>query len=640
METIRLGKYEIRGTVGRGAVGVVYEAWDPMMARTVAIKALPLHDLDEDGKEQYARFKREAQAAARLHHPNIVSAFDYGETESSAYIVMEFLPGPSLKSVLGPREPLSLERIGTIMQGLLAGLQHSHSRGVVHRDIKPANIVFSADGEVKITDFGIAHLDTSGITRAGSVLGTPAYMAPEQVLGDPVDGRTDLFSAGVVLYEMLTGRRPFEGSTSSIMHKIVNLHPPQPSSLAATLSARIDAVIAKALAKDPHERYQTANDFDAALRAALAHAQAPAVEAARDSETTVAAHRPGTLRARRNEPLQPRAAERPVVPASTPHRRQWPLLLAGTGVVGIAAVAWFALAGKGGPMALATFNLAAPQSARSHETAPPSVASAASQSREHAQTQKVEAASPAPTAAVPPQAEKAAANGGVGAGAAPPEKPTDDSLQSLQDKVQTIVASAPCSLVTAEISKPNKVRLQGVTALGEASGLEIRASLQRAIRAAAPDAEVSWSTQRIEGPYCPVLEALGSVPRGDPRFRVALSLPGNRRHLAEGAVVPINAAMPSPAATLMLDLFTADGQVHHLHAGPIGAAPLTLRPGKPDGDQLLSAVIMADIPSEERRPAQETATAYLTAFKSGLSRAAAGDARVAVDALPIVVDPH
>ena len=220
---------------------------------------------------------------------------------------MEFLPGPSLKSLLSKHEALDLDRIGTIMHGLLTGLQHSHGRGVVHRDIKPANIVFSADGEVKITDFGIAHLDASGMTRAGSVLGTPAYMAPEQVLGDPVDARTDLFSAGVVLYEMLTGRRPFEGSTSSIMHKIVHLEPPQPSRLTATVSAGFDAVIARAIAKNPADRYQSAAAFDEALRAELQ--RKPALAAAEPPgapDTTVAVHRPPPPR-RQVEPPTPMA---------------------------------------------------------------------------------------------------------------------------------------------------------------------------------------------------------------------------------------------------------------------------------------------------------------------------------------------
>lgn len=644
MEATKLGKYEIRAMIGRGAAGVVYEAWDPMMARTVAIKALPLLDLDEEGKEHYARFKREAQAAARLHHPNIVSAFDYGETDASAYIVMEFLPGPSLKSLLAKHEPLPLDRIGTIMHGLLKGLQHSHARGVVHRDIKPANIVFAADGEVKITDFGIAHLDTSGMTQAGSVLGTPAYMAPEQVMGDPVDARTDLFSVGVLLYEMLTGRRPFEGSTSSIMHKIVHLHPPRPSDLAATVSAAFDAVLAKALAKNADERYQTAAEFDAALSAALTHTpqSAPSVGLAREPETTLLVHEPparGTLRA---EPLQSRTTPRPAKPSAAAGRGQWRWLLAGTGVLGFAAIAWLALVPFAGR---SPSDVQSPANADSADsaTAPPSLTGAASGS----QQQATSSTPPANQATSPATAAGAAASGtgsklpDAAAAARPAPQPVANPLQPLREEMQAIVASAPCSLVTAEVAAPDKVRLRGVSALGEASEVEVQASLQRAIRATAPDAAISWSMQRIDGPYCPVLDTLRSMPNGSLGFGVALSLPGDRTHLTEADSVHVAAAMPSHPAQLALDLFTADGQVHHLHAGPIDAAhpeaALTLRPGKPYGDQLLSAVIASGGLPGAGRPKQESATDYLKELRSALSRTDAHDMRLATDVLPIVV---
>jgi len=658
MEVTKLGKYEIRATIGRGAVGVVYQAWDPLMARTVAIKALPLLDLDDEGKEQYARFKREAQAAARLHHPNIVSAFDYGETDTSAYIVMEFLSGPSLKSMLARRDPLPLDRIGTIMHGLLSGLQHSHGRGVVHRDIKPANIVFSGEGEVKITDFGIAHLDTSGMTRAGSVLGTPAYMAPEQVLGDPVDARTDLFSTGVVLYEMLTGRRPFEGSTSSIMHKIVHLHPPQPLQLAATVSAAIDAVIAKALAKNPDERYQSAAEFDAALSSELARTReaVPAVPPMGEPESTVQVHRSSPVTARQAEPLLTRATPTPARTSSVGGRGHWRLLLGGTGAVALAAIAWLTLTpndrqqepappavhagGKTGSAEMAASTGSSPATLPLTTTPHPQVAPAIPPATQTAAAPQSAGAGAAPSleaAAQPPETHPPAAADA----SAPPAQHDADPLQPLREQVQAIASSAPCSLITAEIAAADKVNLRGVSALGEASELEIQASLQRAIRAADPEVTTTWSMQRIDGPYCPVLDVLRSLPHGATGFGVALSLPGDRRQLTAGDAIPIAVATRSHPAQLSLDLFTGDGQVHHLHTGPLDQAnpetAVMLRPGKPYGAQLLSVVIASAGWSDKARPIQESATAYLKTLQSALTHAGTQNLKLGADVLPIFI---
>ena len=258
MEEQKLGKYEIRATIGRGAIGVVYEGWDPILARKVAIKTLALSSDHVDDAEKRSRFLREAQAAAMLHHPNIVNIFDYGEEANHAYIVMELVGGSSLETVLSQSERLSRPRVFHIMSGLLAGLQHSHECGIVHRDIKPGNILLTTDHTVKISDFGIAHLEDSTLTRMGSIMGTPAYMSPEQVLGESVDARTDLYSAGVVLYQMLAGKRPYEGGTASIMHKIVTQPvPPLPPDIVSAISPRIDSLLAKALAKKPGTGFRT-----------------------------------------------------------------------------------------------------------------------------------------------------------------------------------------------------------------------------------------------------------------------------------------------------------------------------------------------------------------------------------------------
>ena len=197
-----LGKYEIRKTLGRGAAGTVYEAWDPIIARQVAIKTVKLPDShDSDAQEEITRFRREAQAAGRLTHPNIVGVFDYGETDDIAYIVMEYVDGESLKAVLDRKERFPIPEIIRVMDELLAGLAFSHERGVVHRDIKPANLMLTKQGRIKIADFGIARIESSGLTQVGTIMGTPAYMSPEQFTGQVVDPRTDLYSAGVVLYQ-------------------------------------------------------------------------------------------------------------------------------------------------------------------------------------------------------------------------------------------------------------------------------------------------------------------------------------------------------------------------------------------------------------------------------------------------------
>jgi serine/threonine-protein kinase len=228
-----LGKYQIRGTLGRGAMGTVYDGWDPVIGRRVAIKTVRLMDhADPEAQEGLERFKREAQAAGRLSHPNIVGVYDYGETDETAYIVMEFIEGQSLKQMLDARERFPVAETVRIMEQMLAGLQFSHDSGVVHRDIKPGNVMIAKGGRVKLADFGIARIESSVITQDGTMLGTPAYMSPEQLMALTVDARSDLYSAGVVLYQLLTGERPFEGGLTAIIHKALNTVPPRPSETA------------------------------------------------------------------------------------------------------------------------------------------------------------------------------------------------------------------------------------------------------------------------------------------------------------------------------------------------------------------------------------------------------------------------
>ncbi len=211
-EISSLGKYEIRREIGRGAMGVVYEGYDPFIKRVVALKTIRADQLSgEDSENVIARFRREAQAAGRLSHPNIVSIYDFGEEAGAWFIAMEFVKGRELKECFEANERFTTASIVKIMSQILEALDYSHRQGVIHRDIKPANIFMLPDGSVKVADFGIAHIEASNLTQVGAVMGTPAYMSPEQILGLPVDGRSDLFSAGVILYQFLTGERPFSG---------------------------------------------------------------------------------------------------------------------------------------------------------------------------------------------------------------------------------------------------------------------------------------------------------------------------------------------------------------------------------------------------------------------------------------------
>jgi len=277
-----LGKYEIQGVLGKGAMGIVYKARDPHIERTVAIKTVRKDLIDADLAASFlARFRNEARAAGRLTHPNIIAIYEYGEADAIAYIAMEYVDGVGLREYLNRKARFDLAQIVAIVTQLLSALEFAHAQGVVHRDIKPANLILTSSGTLKVADFGIARVDASNLTMTGMVLGTPSYMAPEQCQGLPSDHRADLFSVGVVLYELLTGVKPFEGTIESITHRILHETPKPPSSVSAlALPPALDAVIATALAKRPDDRFQHARAFQFALRLALGGGQAGA-------ETTV-----------------------------------------------------------------------------------------------------------------------------------------------------------------------------------------------------------------------------------------------------------------------------------------------------------------------------------------------------------------
>jgi|APFre7841882724_1041349.scaffolds.fasta_scaffold01670_2 serine/threonine-protein kinase len=275
----KIGKYEIIGELGRGAMGTVYRGRDPVIHREVALKVLRKSALDpEDAPALLERFKREAQAAGKLNHPNIVAIYEYGEDDDYAFIAMECVSGRSLREHLVAGYRPELRNFPEILVQLLEGLEYSHSRGVVHRDIKPANVLISEMGVAKISDFGIARLEQSHLTMMGEVLGTPFYMPPEQFNGEAVDERSDIYSAGVIVFEVLTGQRPFEGTTASLVRKVLGETPPTPSSLEPRLSPALDRVILQSLAKKPQNRFASARAFLHALQAAFDNRPVDALE--------------------------------------------------------------------------------------------------------------------------------------------------------------------------------------------------------------------------------------------------------------------------------------------------------------------------------------------------------------------------
>ncbi|MBI1965449.1 MAG: protein kinase [Betaproteobacteria bacterium] len=261
-----IGKYRIQGTLGQGGMGTVYKAFDPAIHRQVAIKTIIKSSLDP-ADLQYAltRFRHEAQAVGRLTHPRIAAIYDYGEDLDLAYIVMEIVNGKSLFQHIQNKAQFSLKEIGEIVRQLLDGLGYAHGQGVTHRDIKPSNLLINDDGRIKISDFGIARIESSTLTQVGEIMGSPGYMPPEQFLGTEIDARSDIYSVGVIAYELLAGRRPFIGNNAEVMRQALNVRPVNPSEHNPKISVQLDWAVQKALAKKQGDRFQSAKDFSDAF---------------------------------------------------------------------------------------------------------------------------------------------------------------------------------------------------------------------------------------------------------------------------------------------------------------------------------------------------------------------------------------
>jgi serine/threonine-protein kinase len=305
----RIGKYQITEVVGRGAMGIVYKAFDPNIHRTVAIKTIRLDAAEDDSTHALlARFRNEAQAAGRLSHPGIVAVYDYAEEGGVAYIAMEFIQGSSLREYLARGMRFGDADIVSTMTQLLDALAYAHEQGVWHRDIKPANLIVMRNGKLKVADFGIARIDSLNLTQTGFVMGTPGYMAPEHYTGGSVDWRADVFSAGVVMYELLTGVKPFAGTVESAAYKVCHDNPLPPSQVRRDPAVPVayDPVIARAIAKKPDERFESAQAF----RSALLDAHAAPVSATLSEETIISEAAPAV----KIEPTHPGSASGPPTP--------------------------------------------------------------------------------------------------------------------------------------------------------------------------------------------------------------------------------------------------------------------------------------------------------------------------------------
>jgi eukaryotic-like serine/threonine-protein kinase len=646
METLEaLGKYAIKRTLGRGAMGTVYEGWDPAIARRVAIKTVRLpDDADSETEEALARFRREAQAAGRLHHPNIVGVFDYGETNDLAYIVMEYVDGPTLKSLLDRQERFALADAVRVMEGLLTGLQFSHERGVVHRDIKPANVMLTGDGQAKIADFGIARIESSSITQMGTLLGTPAYMSPEQFMGQVVDARTDIYSSGVLLYQLLTGERPFDGGMSAIMHKVLNTDPPLPSQLSVTVPPSFDEVVRRAMAKRPEDRFPSAKAFAEAIRTAMTRQAEPRFA---ETEATMVSAPPPS-------PLPPRVAATAAPPPRTfstdmsRQRSKSPM------IAGSVAVALLAAVGGGTWWLLSSPPQPSPSPATVAVQKPPALPREDRPASSAAQAPAIQPAIPPASRA---ESGRPPANAAQDAQPRPNQQVAIAGLDALRRRITQWVNSRSCALLQGNLADDGAVALNGFA--GNRSIEELR----QGATAFAPPGQIEWRVSGVDQVFCPALTVLrpitpGFAATGEPRL--GLQMADGKTRLHDGERIRMRLVMPDFSGRLRVDYLAHDGSVQHLYpqlaesrVGIAADPPQTFRAGEeidlgnpvwvigePYGMDMIIAVASSEPLFERPRPSNaELADEYLRELQAQLDRLRLQGNRLAGAAITIEALP-
>ena len=442
----RFGRYEVLAKVGEGAMGRVYRAWDPDVSRVVAVKTLKTDYLTRETADEYLkRFRREAQSAGGLNHPAIVRIFDLGDD----YLVMEYVEGRTLQRIIREEGRLAPEAALRLIAPVAEAVDHAHRAGIVHRDIKPANVMVQLNGQPKLVDFGVARIETSVLTTAGEILGSPTYMSPEQIAGETVTSRSDVYSLAVVAYEMLTGQPPFQGKTiTQVIYSVMHDPPPPPRQWNAALPARYDDVFARALAKDPAVRFATAGEFAAALEL-------------RELECALSAPTPSAPSPRSaGNPSPTVVLPGPATPAA-PHT-QWraPALAAAAVAVLLAAVGGLALRGThGGPVPEAAAPPALSTPGAAAATSPPSPFPTAHPVR----AAKAAATPVRPPSATPPTTPEPVVEGQLvemGPGVTPPS-PRAGQSAPYPDRArpQHLYGTVTIALIVDETGTPTDLRV-------------------------------------------------------------------------------------------------------------------------------------------------------------------------------------
>lgn len=651
-EQKRIGKYTVLRMLGRGGAGVVYECLDPDLDRSVAIKNL-LPAEDAEGQEHLERFRREAQALARMAHPNIVRIYDYDDrSEDFPFIVMEFVESGSLRQLLDPDHPMPPARAVSLVCQVLAGLAATHRIGVIHRDIKPGNILMRGDLPL-LADFGIARIADKRSTMVGTVIGTAHYMAPEQLLGGEIDERADIWSTGVLLYQMLTGRQPFDGANAlAIMDAIRNSTPVPPSEhcLPGLISGALDQVVLKALAKRPEDRYASADAFAQALEEAM--------------------HAPSELD--RTIVVTP---ARPPPPAPAPAARKasppLPLILGGAAAIvaaGIGVTVWLLSAT---PMPVPVARPAEPRVEASVPTPDPAAVRASNQGTPApVVAEPAPSAAPSPGASVPPAVLPSPTPPPVVAAPMPQPGPPPASLppvvvapeppppaRPVLADLRDLLSAADCAVIGGTL-EPGRMILNG---LGASDLVTPMRDLWTTLRdSGQPNGGSRFDVTglaRVPG----LCEALGLVrpfapPLGSTRRPVSVRVEAKGPRLVPDVGFSLSVGMPDFAGWIQVDYFSfADNAVLHVGlSAPRAARQPTPLPqaiqlsagetalvfngsaGSP-GEDLVIAIASRDRLFAQPRPEIEDARTYLAALRAALEGRASGS--VGAVAIPVIIGP-